>query len=208
MKRVGPFSLEGALILVCAVVVLLGVTRCNAVRDGRRAERVAHLEENAYKASLAGIAARRSTDSLARENVVAAQRLARQVANSRKIAGRLDSLLAQNDAILADTSRTTDDSRETELFVALQRTNEVARLFRDSTDVLLTGVEVLLSAHEAERQAWLAERAANAAESIAKDALIAALRESEQACRILFLPCPSRVQSVGIGAGIVLLLLL
>ena len=197
MKRVGPFSLEGALILVCAVVVLLGVTRCNAVREGARAERVAHLEENAYKSSLAGIAARRSTDSLARENVVAAQRLARQAANSRKIAGRLDSLLAQNDAILADTSRTTDDSREAELFVALQRTNEVARLFRDSTDVLLTGVEVLLSAHEAERQAWLAERAANAAESIAKDALIAALKARE--CRVLFLPCPTRKQAAALG---------
>ena len=128
-----------------------------------------------------------------------------QGARLTKLGRRLDGVLAANDSLL---DVPVDSSDVVTLRLALQRTTEVARLFRDSTETLIAGVAVLLSAHEAERQAWLAEREANTKLVAAKDSVISALRESGQACRVLFLPCPSRVQSVGIGAGIVLLLIL
>jgi hypothetical protein len=204
MKRVGPFSLEGWLVFLFVGVVILGVTTCNARRDGRRAERVAHLSDNAYKASLAGIAARRSTDSVISAGAVIRQRVISLSADNRRLSAQLGAVLDANDSILRLPP---DSSDVVALRAALQRTTEVARLYRDSADVLLGSVERMLASQSAERQAWLAEREANTKLLAAKDSVISALRESEQ-CRILFIRCPSRVQSVGIGAGIVLLLLL
>ena len=203
MRKLGPFSLEGVVLITCAVMLLLGVTTCNARRDGVRQERVRQAEANAYKASLAGLAARRSTDSLVVANRIAERSLIASVASNRKVMLRLSETLAANDALLASDSADVPTLR-----LALQRTTEVARLFRDSTEVILSGVGILVSAHEAERGAWMAERAANAATISAKNKLIRELRESGQVCRIVLVPCPSRVQSLGIGAGIVLILLL
>lgn len=203
MRRVGPFSLEGALIVAVSAVLLVGVTTCNAKRDGRREARLEILRENERKAVLAGIRSRHQADSLAALSIRQGAIVKQQSSRLTILGRQLDAVLAANDSLLAS-----DSSDVLALRLALARTTEVARLYRDSTDVLLGSVERLLASQSEERRGWLAEREANAKLVASKDSLIAALRESEQACRVLFLPCPSRVQSVGIGAGIILLLLL
>jgi hypothetical protein len=203
--KLGRFriSLEGLGLAVLALALVLSVTRCAGIQEGKQAERLAQLERNAYKSSLANIAARRTTDSLARENIVAAQRLARQVANSRKIAAQLGAVLDANDSLL----RLPPDSSDVlTLRLQLQRTTEVARLFMDSTEVLLAAVLSSLSAQEAERQAWLAERA-KAAEAIALERQVSEHLRKQARCRILGASCPTRVQSGMVGGGLVLLLI-
>ncbi len=92
------------------------------------------------------------------------------------------------------------------LRTALQRTTEVARLYRDSTDVLLGGIDRLLAAHEVERKAWLAERDSAALELSAERRISEHLRKQAR-CRVLGVPCLTRVQSGMVGAGSILLLL-
>jgi hypothetical protein len=199
-------SLEGLGLAVLALALVLSVTRCNAVRDGRDAERLAALEANAYKASMAGIRSRAVTDSVTKVTDSVTRIMTNRIASNRKVEARLLETLAANDSLLADSSRSAIEGRATELFVALQRTTEVARLFRDSTETLITGVAILLSAHEAERQAWLAERA-KAAEAIALERQVSEHLRKQARCRILGASCPTRVQSGMVGAGSILLLL-
>jgi hypothetical protein len=210
VRRVGPFSLEGWLVFLFVGVVILGVTTCNARRDGARSERIRQAEAVGYRAAKASLARRHITDSAVSASRIAERSLIASVSANRKVEARLSATLASNDSLLSAYALTAgaNDTAYT-LYVALQRTTEVARLFRDSTEVVLRSVADLLSAHEAERQAWMAEREANTKLLAAKDSVISALRESEQGCRILFLPCPSRVQAVLIGgAGTLALLLL
>lgn len=208
MIRLGRFriSLEGLGLAVLALALVLSVTRCNAVRDGRNAERLAALESNAYKASMAGIRSRAVTDSVTKVTDSVTRIMTNRIASNRKVEARLLETLAANDSLLADSSRSAIEGRATELFVALQRTTEVARLFRDSTETLITGVAILLSAHEAERQAWLAERA-KAAEAIALERQVSEHLRKQARCRILGASCPTRIQSAMVGAVGVLLLL-
>lgn len=208
MKRIGPFSIEGALILVGCVVLLLGVQNCHAARDGFRRARIAQLEAQGYAAARASLRARRTTDSLTRLAQDAEQRVRAHASANRNLAARLSATLAANDSLLGDSLTLAPAAFTDSVVVALVRTTEVARLYRDSTDVLLGSIDAHFAAVAIERQGWLAEREAHVKELAAKDRLIATLRESEQVCRIAFLPCPNRVQSVAIGAGSILLLLL
>lgn len=205
MKRIGPFSIEGALILVGCVVLLLGVQNCHAARDGFRRARIAQLEAQGYAAARASLRARRTTDSLTRRTLEIERKVIVQASRLTTLGRQLDAVLAVNDSIL---SLPPDSAGEGVLRYQLAKTSEVARLYRDSTDVLLGSIDAHFAAVAIERQGWLAEREAHVKELAAKDRLIATLRESEQACRIAFFPCPNRVQSVAIGAGSILLLLL
>jgi hypothetical protein len=205
VKRIGPFSIEGALILVGCVVLLLGVQNCHAARDGFRRARIAQLEAQGYAAARASIRARRTTDSLTRRTLEIERKVIVQASRLTTLGWQLDAVLAVNDSIL---SLPPDSAGEGVLRYQLAKTSEVARLYRDSTDVLLGSIDAHFAAVAIERQGWLAEREAHIKELAAKDRLIATLRESEQVCRIAFLPCPNRVQSVAIGAGSILLLLL
>jgi hypothetical protein len=206
--RLGRFriSLEGLGLAVLALALVLSVTRCKAVRDGRAAERLAALEANAYKASMAGIRSRAVTDSVIRTVDSVTRIMTNRIASNRKAEARLLETLAANDSLLADSSRSAIEGRATELFVALQRTTEVARLFRDSTEVLLSTVLFSISAHEAERQAWLAERAENA-KLIAAERQVSTHLRKQARCRMLGASCPTRIQSAMVGAGSILLLL-
>jgi hypothetical protein len=203
VRRVGPFSLEGWLVFLFVGVVILGVTTCNARRDGRREAHLEVLRENEHKAVLAGIRSRHQADSAVALSIRQADIVKQQGRRLTKMGRALDSVLAENGAILADSFADVPTLR-----AQLQRTTEVVRLYRDSADVLLGSVERMLASQSEEREAWMAERERNTILVATKDSVISALRESEQGCRILFARCPSRIQSVGIGAGIVLLLLL
>jgi hypothetical protein len=208
MIRLGRWqvSIEGLLALGLLVALSLGGIRCSAYRQGGDDARLAVLEQNAHKASLAGIRSRAVTDSVIRKVDSVTREVTNRIASNRKVEARLLETLAANDSLLADSSRSAIEGRATELFVALQRTTEVARLFRDSTEVLLTGVAILVSAHEAERSAWLAERESNTNLLAAKNNLIAALEARE--CRVLWrIPCPSRTQTFvgGVVVGVLTL---
>jgi hypothetical protein len=203
--KLGRFriSLEGLGLAVLALALVLSVTRCNAVRDGRDAERLAQLERNAYKSSLANLAARRTADSAMRATDLERKRLTNRIASNRKVEARLLETLAANDSLLRISVDSVDVPT---LRLQLQRTTEVARLFRDSTEVLLAAVLSSLSAQEAERQAWLAERAENA-KLIAAERQVSAHLRKQARCRILGASCPTRIQSAMVGAVGVLLLL-
>ena len=205
MKRIGPFSLEGALILVGCVVLLLGVQNRHAARDGFRRARIAQLEAQGYAAARASLQRRRTTDSLTRRTLEIERKVIVQASRLTTLGRQLNAVLAANDSIL---SLPPDSAGEGVLRYQLANITEVARLYRDSTTVLLGSIDTHLAAVAVERQAWLAEREANTKLVAAKDSVISALRESEQGCRVFFVPCPNRVQSVAIGAGSVLLLLL
>jgi len=203
--KLGRFriSLEGLGLAVLALALVLSVTRCNAVRDGRDAERLAQLERNAYKSSLANLAARRTADSAMRATDLERKRLTNRIASNRKVEARLLETLAANDSLLRISVDSVDVPT---LRLQLQRTTEVARLFRDSTEVLLAAVLSSLSAQEAERQAWLAERAENA-KLIAAERQVSEHLRKQARCRILGASCPTRIQSAMVGAVGVLLLL-
>ena len=202
MRRIGPFSIEGALLVVGLGVALLGGVTCTAQHYAERSARIVMLEAQVS-------AARHRTDSLIRLVDSVTRNVTTRMASNRKVGQRLSARLATNDSILSAYALMdgANDTTQT-LIIALQRTTEVARLYRDSTDVLLGSVERLLASQSEERTAWLAERKQNTILVATQDSVISALRESGRACRILFIPCPSRVQSAGIGAGVVILLLL
>jgi hypothetical protein len=202
--RVGRFriSLEGLGLAVLALALVLSVTRCNAMRDGLDAERLAQLEGNAYKSSLANIAARRTTDSVLRATDVERKRVVNLVAANRKLSAQLGAVLDANDSLL----RLPPDSTDVLLLrLQLAKTTEVARLFRDSTDVLITQVVTMLSAHEAERQAWLAERAMSDLTLSAERRISQHLRKQAR-CRVLGVPCVKRSTAYlgGILTGLLL----
>jgi hypothetical protein len=175
------------LAFACATLLLLGVVRCAAEREGRSQAALAVLEANAHKASLAGIRSRAVTDSVIAVADNVTREMTNQVASNRKLAARLDATLAVNDSIL---SLPPDSVAEGVARSQLARTTEVARLYRDSTELLLGSVERLLASQSVERSAWLAERESNANALQAKDAVIRALERRE--CRVLGMRCPSR----------------
>jgi hypothetical protein len=193
---VGRFriSLEGLGLAVLALALVLSVQRCAGIQEGKQAERLAQLERNAHKATLAGLRQKARVDSVMRATDAERKRVVNLVAANRNLSARLDATLAANDALLSDSSRIAINGRERELFVALQHTTEVARLYRDSTDVLLGGIDRLLAAHETEREAWLAERAAAALELSAERRVSEHLRKQAR-CRVLGVPCVSRVNA-------------
>jgi hypothetical protein len=206
---VGRFriSLEGLGLAVLGLALVLSVSRCNAVRDGRDAERLAAREANAYKASMAGIRSRAVTDSVIRTVDSVTRIMTNRIAANRKVEARLLETLAYNDSLLSAYALTdgANDTTRT-LMIALQRTTEVARLYRDSTEMLLNSVDVMVQASVREREAWLAERA-KAAEAIALERQVSEHLRKQARCRVLGVPCPTRVQSAMVGAVGVLLLL-
>jgi hypothetical protein len=203
--RLGRFriSLEGLALGVLTLALVLGAVRCSGTRNGRDAERLAVLEANAYKASLAGIRSRAVTDSVTKVTDSVTREVTNRIAANRQVEARLLETLAANDSLL----RLPPDSTDVLLLrLQLARTTEVARLFRDSTQTLISTVLFSISAHEAERQAWLAERA-KAAEAIALERQVSERLRKQARCRILGASCPTRVQSAMVGAVGVLLLL-
>lgn len=199
--RLGRFqvSAEGLLALGLLVALSLGGVRCAAYRQGGDDARLATLEANAHKSSLAGIQARRATDSVISAGAVIRQRVISLSADNRRLSAQLGAVLDANDSIL----RLPPDSTDV-LLLRLQfaKTTEVARLFRDSTDVLLGSVERLLASQSEERQAWMAEREANTKLVAAKDSVIAALKARE--CRVLGMRCPSRRTAFAAGVALTL----
>jgi hypothetical protein len=194
-------SLEGLLALGLLVALSLGGIRCSAYRQGVAEAKLAQDYANAHKATLAGIRSRAVTDSVTKVTDSVTRRMTTQVAANRKLAARLDATLAANDSIL---SLPPDSVGEGVLRDQLVRTTEVARLYRDSTEMLLGSVERLLASQSEERSAWLAERAANDATIAAQRAVIRALERRE--CRVLGVRCPSR-RTVFLGGAAATLLL-
>jgi len=203
MIKLGRFhvSLEGLLALGLLVALSLGGIRCSAYRQGVAEAKLAQDYANAHKATLAGIRSRAVTDSVTKVTDSVTRRMTTQVAANRKLAARLDATLAANDSIL---SLPPDSVGEGVLRDQLVRTTEVARLYRDSTEMLLGSVERLLASQSEERSAWLAERAANDATIAAQRAVIRALERRE--CRVLGVRCPSR-RTVFLGGAAATLLL-
>jgi hypothetical protein len=205
MIRLGRWqvSIEGLLALGLLVALSLGGIRCSAYRQGGDDARLAVLEQNAHKASLAGIRSRAVTDSVTKVADSVTREVTNRIASNRKVEARLLETLAANDSLL----RLPPDSTDVLLLrLQLARTTEVARLFRDSTEVLLSTVLFSISAHDAERSAWLAEREAATAHIAAQAAVIAALKDRE--CRVLWrIPCPSRTQTFvgGVVVGVLTL---
>ena len=203
--RVGRFriSLEGLALGVLTLALLLGAVRCSRPANGREAERLAQLESNAYKSSLANIAARRTADSALRKVDSVTREMTNRIASNRQVEARLSATLAANDSLL----RLPPDSTDVLLLrLQLARTTEVARLFRDSTQTLISTVLFSISAHEVERQAWLAERA-KAAEALALERQVSEHLRKQARCKVLGASCPTRVQSGMVGGGLVLLLI-
>jgi hypothetical protein len=166
--------------------------------------RLQNLEANAYKAALSAIHARAVTDSVTKVTESVTREMTNRIAANRQVEARLSATLAANDSLL----RLPPDSTDVLLLrLQLARTTEVARLFRDSTQTLISTVLFSISAHEAERQAWLAERA-TAAEAIALERQVSEHLRKQARCKFLGASCPTRVQSGMVGAGIVLLLTL
>lgn len=173
MIRLGRWqvSIEGLLALGLLVALSLGGIRLTAYRMGRDDGRLAQLEANAHKASKAGIVSRRAVDSVTR-------RMTTQVASVERRGARLDTILDSADVVIADTA-----ARVTDLRAALISVTDEARVYRDSTRVLLASVTALVSAHET-------ERAASDSLVAAQRAVIRALGRRE--CRILGVRCPTR----------------
>jgi molybdopterin converting factor small subunit len=203
MIKLGRFhvSLEGLLALGLLVALSLGGIRCSAYRQGVAEAKLAQDYANAHKATLAGIRSRAVTDSVTKVTDSVTRRMTTQVAANRRLSARLDATLAANDSIL---SLPPDSVGEGVLRDQLVRTTEVARLYRDSTEMLLGSVERLLASQSEERSAWLAERAANDATIAAQRAVIRALERRE--CRVLGVRCPSR-RTVFLGGAAATLLL-
>jgi hypothetical protein len=189
-------------LVLLALALLLGAVRCSGTQNGADAQ-LASLQANAHKTSLAGIRARAVTDSVIRKVDSVTREVTNRIAANRQVEARLLETLAANDSLL----RLPPDSTDVLLLrLQLARTTEVARLFRDSTQTLISTVLFSISAHEAERQAWLAERA-KAAEAIALERQVSEHLRKQARCKVLGASCPTRVQSGMVGGGLVLLLI-
>lgn len=192
MIRLGRFqvSVEGLLALGLLVALTLGGVRCAAYRQGGDDARLAQLEANAHKVAKAGLVTRRTVDSVTRK-------MTNRIAANRKVEVRLSARLAANDSLLADSAfiDNPDIEKLSIIRAALAQTTEVARVYRDSTNVLLASIPVLIAAHDAEREA-------NTKLVAAKDSVISALTARE--CRVLGMRCPSR--RTAFAAGVVLTL--
>lgn len=160
------------------------------------------LAANSHQASLAGIRARRTSDSLARAALEIERMVIHQAATIRRLGARVDTLLAANDALLADTAAVPADT----LRMRLAATTAAFRDYRARTDGALASVDSLLGAHLAERAAVHAERAAHAAERAA----LAAERDHwkrRATCTLGPVRCPTRT-ATAVGTLLLTLLLL
>ncbi len=161
------------------------------------------VERNAYTASLALIRQRRVTDSVVGQSqaVLAANRNLR--ARVAALGGDLRDALDSADAVR--------DSANYNITLYVERLEAVAaqaRVYVDSTDVLLAHLAQLDTAITRERQAWLAEREAATAKIRADSLVILDLRK-RATCRIVGpVPCPSRRAAFLAGAIVPLILLL
>jgi type IV secretory pathway VirJ component len=180
------------LAFACATLLLVGMVRCAAEREGRSQAALAVLEANAHKASLAGIRSRAVTDKMIKASDAERARVNIVAANARKVTYSLRSALDSAEAVLVEMpdSAVYVHPYVQRLHASLSTVTERARTLSDSTEVILTAIADLLSAQDAERQAWLAERESNANALQAKDAVIRALERRE--CRVLGMRCPSR----------------
>jgi hypothetical protein len=201
MIRLGRWqvSIEGLLALGLLVALSLGGIRCSAYRQGGDDARLTQLEQNAHKASLAGRKARVQGDSAR----VALKGVTRRVTHlNARLTAQGDSLrnvLAQNEAIIADSFATVPDLRG-----ALRNANDLFRAYLDSTVVLQEAVSDLVEAQQVALWRWDAERAASDSTIAAQRAVIRALERRE--CRVLGLKCPSRTTTFLGGAVATLLL--
>lgn len=190
-----------ALCLVTALVtsaVAQGVAR----RQGRMAAELAAKDSVAHRVALAAMDARRTADAeLARLRARAdtVRRVGRRVeGNRRDVGAALDSARA----ILADTATELATVRAT-----LRTLADRAEVLTVSVATYQAAVDSVLAAQDSSAAAWMRERGA------ARDALDAmtasrnAWRDRAQ-CRVMGLPCLSRVKSFGAGATAALLLVL
>ena len=186
---------ELTLLVLLVVLITWNVTR-NAARD-TLTERlaVARQEAQAYQDSLAGQKAR--TDAL-QARTVASERLVRTMRSRLTERGlSVDTALASARTILEDSLATTADLRQ-----QLSALSSLTQAYKYSADQYAVTVDSLLVKLVSERAAWEKERTYNVHTLAAKDAVIAAMKARE--CRILFLPCPSRVVS-GVLGGVVVI---
>ena len=201
MMRLGRFqvSVEGLLALGLLVALTLGGVRCAAYRQGGDDARLAQLEANAHKASLANVRARRATDSVTALSSRQADIVKQQSSRLTMQGDSLRSVLAQNEAIIADSFATVPDLRD-----ALRESNTMFRAYLDSTIVLQEAVSDLVEAQQVAEWAWMAEREQNTILADAQNNLIAALRAANR-CSVLRIPCPTRKQAFvgGFVVGVV-----
>jgi hypothetical protein len=201
MIRLGRFqvSIEGLLALGLLVALSLGGIRCSAYRQGGDDARLTQLEQNAHKASLAGRKARVQGDSARVALKGVTGRVTHLNARLTAQGDSLRSVLAQNEAIIADSFATVPDLRD-----ALRNANALFRAYLDSTIVLQEAVSDLVEAQQVALWRWDAERAASDSTIAAQRAVIRALERRE--CRVLGMRCPSR-RTVFLGGAVATLLL-
>lgn len=190
-----------ALCLVAAMVtsaVAQGVARSQA----RIAAELAAKDSVAHHVALAAIDARRTADAeLARlrARVHTVRRVGARVGEQR---GDVTVALDSARVVLADTAAALATVR-----ASLRTLTDRAEVLTVSVAAYQDAVERVLAAQDSSAAAWMRERGA------ARDALDAmttsrdAWRERAQ-CRVIGLPCPSRVKSFGAGATATLLLVL
>jgi hypothetical protein len=183
------------LAFVCTTLLLLGVVRCAAEREGRSQAALAVLEQNAHKASLAGRASRVRGDSARRALGASTGNVTRR---SARLTAQGDSLRATLDR--ADSLAAVSDSVPV-LRGALVNVAAEARRFVDSTTVLQAAIDTMTVTQAAALVAWDAERAANDTTIAAfRAALVAANRKAE--CRLIArIRCPSRT-TVAVAAAL------
>jgi hypothetical protein len=187
-------SVEGLAVLGVAVVLL--ATRCGPD------PRIAELEQQVEALQAVAERAQLVTDSVTAASNAERIRVSTIAATARRVNYRLRYALDSAEAVLGEVPPETSVYIQ-RLRASLANVTEQARQLSDSTDVLLGGIADLITAQDAERQAWLAERAATASVVAAQHRVI-----EQSRCSVLTMPCPTRVQSAIVGAGILLLLIL
>lgn len=179
MKRTAELVLGAVLI----AFVAFGVGRCNAPRDT-----VDHAE-NAYRMALVARANRiAKTDSVIQVRTIYRDRVVE--ANDSVL-----SALARADSALADSA-----TSNAQLRVAL-------RDLMDRSEALALRVPLLVEAGDSLVRVVLEERAAHRLALAHADSVIAQYKAKAE-CRVVGIPCPSRVLSFGGGMVGALLLVL
>jgi hypothetical protein len=178
------------------VAVVLLATRCGPD------PRIAELEQQVETLQAVAERAQLVTDSVTAASNAERIRVSTIAATARRVNYRLRYALDSAEAVLGEVPPDTSVYIQ-RLRASLANVTEQARQLSDSTDVLLGGIADLITAQDAERQAWLAERAATASVVAAQHRVI-----EQSRCSVLTMPCPTRVQSAIVGAGLLLLLIL
>ena len=188
-------SFEGLAVLGVAAVLL--ATRCGPD------PRIAELEQQVETLQAVAERARFVTDSVTAATDSVTRRVTIVSRGTRRVNDALRVAVAGADSVMQDSIAFSDTLYVLRLRASLANVTEQARALSDSTDVLLGSVERLLASQSAERQAWLAERAATASVVAAQQRVI-----EQSRCRVMSVPCPTRVQSAIVGAAGMLLLIL